>query len=89
MRSVRSVQLTARQRHSFEALQLKHNLAELRTRGSHRRGVRRDGKALDVADTDGDCGCVQQGEIWDVNAARRYDTPSIGMFAPEVLRAWK
>jgi SAM-dependent methyltransferase len=28
---------------------------------------------------------MQQEEIWDVNAARRYDTPGIGMFAPEVL----
>ena len=29
---------------------------------------------------------MQQEEIWDVDAARRYDTPGAGMFAPEVLR---
>ena len=29
---------------------------------------------------------MQQDEIWDVDAARRYDTPGSGMFAPEVLR---
>lgn len=28
---------------------------------------------------------MQQEEIWDVDAARRYDTPGTGMFAPEVL----
>jgi len=28
---------------------------------------------------------MQQDEIWDVEAARRYDTPGAGMFAPEVL----
>ena len=28
---------------------------------------------------------VRQDEIWDVDAARRYDTPGTGMFAPEVL----
>ncbi|PWU44408.1 SAM-dependent methyltransferase [Micromonospora globispora] len=28
---------------------------------------------------------MQQDEIWDVDAARRYDTPGSGMFAPEVL----
>jgi SAM-dependent methyltransferase len=28
---------------------------------------------------------VQQDEIWDADAARRYDTPGTGMFAPEVL----
>jgi len=28
---------------------------------------------------------VQQDEIWDADAARRYDTPGAGMFAPEVL----
>jgi SAM-dependent methyltransferase len=28
---------------------------------------------------------VRQEEIWDVDAARRYDTPGTGMFAPEVL----
>jgi SAM-dependent methyltransferase len=27
-----------------------------------------------------------QDEIWDVEAAQRYDTPGTGMFAPEVLR---
>ena len=27
----------------------------------------------------------RQDEIWDVDAARRYDTPGTGMFAPEVL----
>jgi SAM-dependent methyltransferase len=29
---------------------------------------------------------VRQDEIWDEDAARRYDTPGTGMFAPEVLR---
>ncbi|WP_089014614.1 class I SAM-dependent methyltransferase [Micromonospora inositola] len=28
---------------------------------------------------------MQQEEIWDVDAAQRYDTPDNGMFAPEVL----
>ncbi len=28
---------------------------------------------------------MQQDEIWDVEAAQRYDTPGTGMFAPEVL----
>jgi SAM-dependent methyltransferase len=28
---------------------------------------------------------VQQEKIWDLDAARRYDTPGVGMFAPEVL----
>jgi SAM-dependent methyltransferase len=28
---------------------------------------------------------MRQDEIWDVDAARRYDTPSTGMFAPELL----
>ncbi len=28
---------------------------------------------------------VRQEEIWDVEVARRYDTPGTGMFAPEVL----
>ncbi len=28
---------------------------------------------------------MRQEEIWDVPAAQRYDTPSTGMFAPEVL----
>jgi SAM-dependent methyltransferase len=28
---------------------------------------------------------VRQDEVWDSEAARRYDTPGIGMFAPEVL----
>ncbi|WP_440099888.1 hypothetical protein [Streptosporangium sp. H16] len=28
---------------------------------------------------------MRQDEIWDADAARRYDTPGIGMFAPEVL----
>ena len=28
---------------------------------------------------------MQQDEIWDVDAAQRYDTPGTGMFAPEVL----
>jgi len=28
---------------------------------------------------------MRQEEIWDVEAARRYDTPGSGMFAPEVL----
>jgi SAM-dependent methyltransferase len=28
---------------------------------------------------------MQQDEIWDNDAARRYDTPGTGMFAPEVL----
>ncbi|HZN18898.1 MAG TPA: class I SAM-dependent methyltransferase [Micromonosporaceae bacterium] len=30
-------------------------------------------------------GGMQQEEIWDVEAAQRYDTPGTGMFAPEVL----
>src|SRR6266851_7613075 len=29
---------------------------------------------------------MRQEEIWDVDAARSYDTPGAGMFAPEVLR---
>ena len=28
---------------------------------------------------------MHQDEIWDADAARRYDTPGTGMFAPEVL----
>ncbi|GAA2272543.1 class I SAM-dependent methyltransferase [Streptomyces atrovirens] len=28
---------------------------------------------------------MEQKEIWDADAARRYDTPGTGMFAPEVL----
>jgi len=28
---------------------------------------------------------MQQEQIWDVDAAQRYDTPGTGMFAPEVL----
>ena len=28
---------------------------------------------------------MRQGEIWDADAARRYDTPGTGTFAPEVL----
>lgn len=28
---------------------------------------------------------MQQDEIWDVDAAQRYDTPGTGMFSPEVL----
>lgn len=28
---------------------------------------------------------MRQDEIWDTDAARRYDTPGTGMFAPEVL----
>jgi SAM-dependent methyltransferase len=28
---------------------------------------------------------VRQEDIWDVDTAQRYDTPGIGMFAPEVL----
>jgi SAM-dependent methyltransferase len=28
---------------------------------------------------------MRQEEIWDVDAAQRYDTPGTGMFAPEVL----
>ncbi len=28
---------------------------------------------------------MRQEEIWDVDAARRYDTPGTGMFAPQVL----
>jgi SAM-dependent methyltransferase len=31
-------------------------------------------------------GGMQQHEIWDVDAAQRYDTPGTGMFAPDVLR---
>jgi SAM-dependent methyltransferase len=30
-------------------------------------------------------GDMRQEEIWDVDAAQRYDTPGTGMFAPEVL----
>jgi SAM-dependent methyltransferase len=30
-------------------------------------------------------GGMRQDEIWDVDAAQRYDTPGTGMFAPEVL----
>ena len=30
-------------------------------------------------------GGMQQEEIWDVDAAQRYDTPGTGMFAPDVL----
>ena len=34
-------------------------------------------------------GAMRQEDIWDVEAALRYDTPSTGMFAPEVLgRPW-
>lgn len=29
---------------------------------------------------------MDHAEIWDEEAARRYDTPGVGMFAPEVLR---
>jgi SAM-dependent methyltransferase len=32
-------------------------------------------------------GGMQQEQIWDADAAQRYDTPGTGMFAPEVLRA--
>ncbi len=28
---------------------------------------------------------MRQEDIWDTDAARRYDTPGVGMFAPEVL----
>ena len=28
---------------------------------------------------------MRQEEIWDADAAQRYDTPGTGMFAPEVL----
>ncbi|MFB7075285.1 class I SAM-dependent methyltransferase, partial [Streptomyces sp. NPDC056290] len=28
---------------------------------------------------------MKQEEIWNADAARRYDTPGTGMFAPEVL----
>ena len=28
---------------------------------------------------------MRQDAIWDVDAAQRYDTPGIGMFAPEVV----
>src|SRR2546421_9961174 len=28
---------------------------------------------------------MQQQDVWDHDAAKRYDTPSEGMFAPEVL----
>ncbi|TDC05453.1 class I SAM-dependent methyltransferase, partial [Streptomyces sp. 8K308] len=28
---------------------------------------------------------MRQDEIWDDDAAQRYDTPGVGMFAPEVL----
>jgi SAM-dependent methyltransferase len=29
---------------------------------------------------------MRQDEIWDAEAARRYDTPGVGMFAPEILQ---
>jgi len=32
-----------------------------------------------------DLGCMRQEEIWDVDAARTYDTPGSGMFAADVL----
>jgi hypothetical protein len=28
---------------------------------------------------------MRQEDIWDVDAAKRYDTPGSGMFAPDVL----
>ena len=28
---------------------------------------------------------LRQDEIWDADVAARYDTPGVGMFAPEVL----
>lgn len=28
---------------------------------------------------------MRQKEVWDVDAAQRYDTPGTGMFAPDVL----
>jgi SAM-dependent methyltransferase len=33
----------------------------------------------------GSVGVVEHADIWDEEAARRYDTPGVGMFAPEVL----
>lgn len=35
----------------------------------------------------GKCGPVDHADLWDEEAARRYDTPGVGMFAPEVLGA--
>jgi hypothetical protein len=32
-----------------------------------------------------DRAAVRQENVWDEDAARRYDTPGTGMFAPEVL----
>jgi SAM-dependent methyltransferase len=32
-----------------------------------------------------DFSAIRQDELWDADAAGRYDTPGIGMFAPEVL----
>jgi hypothetical protein len=33
----------------------------------------------------GSVAVVEHADIWDEEAARRYDTPGVGMFAPEVL----
>lgn len=43
------------------------------------------GQPLDTAELRADHGGMQQEEIWNVDAARRYDTAGTGMFAPEVL----
>jgi len=42
-------------------------------------------KWLDSPGIDGNCGWVQQKEIWNEETAQRYDTEDAGMFAPEVL----
>jgi SAM-dependent methyltransferase len=42
-------------------------------------------KPLDNAHVHHDREGMRQEEIWDADAARRYDTPGTGMFAPEVL----
>jgi SAM-dependent methyltransferase len=40
---------------------------------------------VDNANAHDDRGEMRQEQIWDVDAAQRYDTPGTGMFAPEVL----
>jgi SAM-dependent methyltransferase len=43
------------------------------------------GKDVDRRPTGWDDAGMQPDQIWDVEAAQRYDTPGTGMFAPEVL----
>jgi hypothetical protein len=40
---------------------------------------------LDTRDPATKAGLMRQDEIWDTEAAQRYDTPGSGRFAPEVL----